>query len=136
MANFRWHYDDPASTKPVAQRLFDVWGLVRRGGWRRPIFGDALNVGFDILTFFLLFFAASYSASPGRVLPGCGLPPWLASSVLPGGMGVVEGGMVARYEALGVASGVAVVGDLRYRLLSFWIPVLIGVPLTPYWTAR
>jgi uncharacterized membrane protein YbhN (UPF0104 family) len=37
--------------------------------------------------------------------------------------------MVALYEALGVPSGVAVVVILSYRLLSFWIPVLLGFPL-------
>jgi uncharacterized protein (TIRG00374 family) len=97
------------------------------GRWRGPVVGDVLNVVFDILTLYLLFFAAHYSASPGLVLAGYGLPLLAAKlSVIPGGLGIVEGGMVALYEALGVPSGVAVVVILSYRLISFWIPSLIG----------
>ena len=63
------------------------------GRWRGPLLGDMLNVGFDILTLYMLFFAAHYTASPGLVLAGYGLPLFAGKlSVLPGGLGVVEGG--------------------------------------------
>ena len=37
--------------------------------------------------------------------------------------------MVAIYEGLGVPSAVSVVVILGYRLISFWIPTLLGLPL-------
>jgi uncharacterized protein (TIRG00374 family) len=118
---------DSRSLDETCERLFGAWDRMLGGRWRGPVVGDVLNVVFDILTLYLLFFAAHYSASPGLVLAGYGLPLLAAKlSVIPGGLGIVEGGMVALYEALGVPSGVAVVVILSYRLISFWIPSLIG----------
>jgi uncharacterized protein (TIRG00374 family) len=116
--------------KEAAERLFRAWDLMLAGRWRGPVLGDTLNVGFDILTLYFLFLAAHDTANPGLVLAGYGLPLLAGKlSVLPGGLGVVEGGMVALYQALGVPGGEAVVVILSYRLLSFWIPVLLGFPL-------
>lgn len=121
---------DPAPTDAAVQRLFDAWDLLTLGAWRRPVLGDALNVGFDILTLYLLFLAAHYTPNPGLVLAGYGLPLLAGKmAVLPGGLGVVEGGMIGLYEALGVPSGVAVVVILAYRLISFWLPALLGFPI-------
>jgi uncharacterized membrane protein YbhN (UPF0104 family) len=39
--------------------------------------------------------------------------------------------MAALYDGLGVPDGVTVVVILIYRLLSFWIPTLVGFPLVP-----
>ena len=124
--------NDPGPAEAIAERVFRAWSLLVRGGWRGPVLGDALNVGFDILTLYLLFVAAHYVVSPGVVLAGYGLPLLAGKlSVFPGGLGIVEGGMVALYESLGVPSAVAVVVILSYRLLSFWIPVLLGLSLIP-----
>lgn len=121
---------DSRSVDETSKRLFSAWDLMLGGRWRGPVMGDILNVGFDILTLYLLFVAAHYTASPGLVLAGYGLPLLAGKlSIFPGGVGVVEGGMVALYEALGVPSAVAVVVILSYRLISFWIPVLLGFPL-------
>ena len=123
---------DRAVGDAAAQRLFEAWDLLVSGAWRGPVVGDALNVGFDIVTLYLLFLAAHYTPSPGLVLAGYGLPLLAGKlAVLPGGLGVVEGGMVGLYEALGVPSGVVVVVILGYRLISFWIPALIGFSLVP-----
>ncbi len=46
----------------------------------------------------------------------------------PGGLGAVEAGMAGTYAALGVPAGTAVVAVLGYRLVSYWLPVLAGVP--------
>jgi uncharacterized membrane protein YbhN (UPF0104 family) len=122
----------PDAAEASSQRLIDAWDLLRRGAWRGPLLGDVLNVGFDILSLYFLFIAANYRPSPGLVLAGYGLPLLAGKmAVLPGGLGVVEGGMVGLYEALGVPGGVVVVVVLGYRLLSFWIPFVLGFPLVP-----
>lgn len=65
---------------------------------------------------------------------GYGLPRLLAkfAIILPGGVGLVEGGMAALYHSLGVPELVTVIVVLAYRMMSFWLPMLIGFPLIPY----
>jgi uncharacterized membrane protein YbhN (UPF0104 family) len=124
---------DPATTEAATGRLFSAWDTLRTGGWRGPALGAALNIVFDMLTLYLLFVAAGHAVSPGILLVGYGLPLLLGKmSFLPGGVGIVEGTMAALYDGLGVPNGVTVVVILTYRVLSFWLPTLLGFPLVPY----
>lgn len=45
---------------------------------------------------------------------------------LPGGVGGVEGGMIAALIGFGVADGLAIVAVLVYRAFAFWLPMLPG----------
>jgi uncharacterized protein (TIRG00374 family) len=129
-ARLRRRQYNPAATEAVLDSLFDAWKLLLAGGWLKAVAGDVMSVVFDALTLYFVFWAAGYSISPGLLLAGYGLPNLAGKlSILPGGVGVVEGGMVALYAALGVASSVVVVVTLGYRLLSFWIPVALGFVL-------
>jgi putative heme transporter len=47
---------------------------------------------------------------------------------LPGGVGGVEGAMIGALVAFGERAGPAVVAVLAYRLVSFWLPTLVGAP--------
>jgi uncharacterized protein (TIRG00374 family) len=124
---------NPATTEATTARLFDAWDALRSGGWRGPVLGAVLNVAFDMLTLYSLFIAAGHAVSPGVLLVGYGLPLLLGKvSFLPGGVGIVEGTMAALYDGLGVSDGVTVVVILTYRVLSFWLPALLGFPLVPY----
>jgi uncharacterized protein (TIRG00374 family) len=58
---------------------------------------------------------AYYTGMLGNVLP------------LPGGVGGVEGGMIAAFLAFGVPAGLAVVAVLSYRAFAFWLPTIPGV---------
>jgi uncharacterized protein (TIRG00374 family) len=49
--------------------------------------------------------------------------------MIPGGVGVIESTMVGFYAGLGVPAPVTVVVVLAYRILSFWLPLLLGFPL-------
>ena len=70
---------------------------------------------------------------PLEMLAGYGLPLLLGKvSFLPGRVGIVEATMAAPYDGLGVPDGVTVVVILIYRLMSFWLPLLVGLPLIPY----
>ena len=58
---------------------------------------------------------AYFTGMLGNVLP------------LPGGLGGVEGGMIAAFLAFGVPAGLAVVAVLSYRAFAFWLPTIPGV---------
>lgn len=119
---------NPDSTDNWLNGLFEAWELMLGGGWRGPALGAGLNVLFDMLTLYFLFVAAGNPISPGILLAGYGLPLLLgrAAFFIPGGLGVVEGTMVALYSGMGVPNSVAVVVVLAYRLLSFWMPLALG----------
>ena len=47
---------------------------------------------------------------------------------LPGGVGGVEGGMIGAFVAFGEPASLALVAVLAYRLVSFWLPTVVGGP--------
>ncbi|HUM36693.1 MAG: flippase-like domain-containing protein [Chloroflexi bacterium] len=124
---------DPATTASTTARLFRAWEMLRAGSWRQPTLGAALNIGFDMATLFLLFIAAGHPISLGVLLTGYGLPLLLGKmTFLPGGVGIVEGTMAALYNGLDVPNAVSVLVILAYRIISFWVPTILGFPLVVY----
>lgn len=123
-----------APSRPIdVARLFAAWDAMRSGGWRRAVLGSVYNVGFDMLTLFLIFVAARHTVSAGVLLAGYALPVLLGRiSILPGGLGILEATMITLYSGLGVPATVAILVVLSYRLLSFWLPTFIGFPLIAY----
>ncbi|KPK02369.1 MAG: hypothetical protein AMJ56_21045 [Anaerolineae bacterium SG8_19] len=129
---FRRQHDHQQSQDLVDQ-ILNTWAALRQGGWRGPTLGTLWNTGFDLLTLYLLFMASGYRVGFGLLLTGYGLPLLLGKvGFLPGGVGIVEGTMVALYTGLSVPAAIAVVVVLAYRVLSFWIPTLLGFPLVPF----
>lgn len=101
-----------------------------RGRWYAPLLGASAKLGFDMLTLLALFAGTGHAVSPGLLVAGYALPQLAGSvSFLPGGIGVVEGGMTGLYVALGVPTSTAVLTVLAYRGLSFWGPILMGLPV-------
>ena len=45
---------------------------------------------------------------------------------VPGGIGTVEGGMIAALIGFGVGGGLAIVAVLTYRAFAFWLPIIPG----------
>lgn len=45
----------------------------------------------------------------------------------PGWLGVMESALALAYVALGVPAGIALMAVLAYRLLSYWLPVAVGL---------
>jgi uncharacterized membrane protein YbhN (UPF0104 family) len=45
---------------------------------------------------------------------------------VPGGVGPVEGGIIAALVAFGEPAGLALVGVLSYQVISVWLPALPG----------
>jgi uncharacterized protein (TIRG00374 family) len=124
---------DPDGTRVSMDRIFRAWDALLTRGWKKILLGTIFNFGFDMLTLYLLFVAAGHGVSPGVLLTGYGLPLLLGKvPFLPGGVGLVEGSMAALYNGLGVPNAVTVVVILAYRVLSFWLPSLLGFPVILY----
>ena len=114
-------------------QLLEGWDALVQGGWRGPTLGAILNTGFDMLSLGFLFWATGYRINVPVLVAGYGIPQLLGKfTIVLGGVGVVEAGMVALYALLGAPKESAVVAVLAYRLLSFWVPTLVGVALVPY----
>jgi uncharacterized protein (TIRG00374 family) len=124
----------PENTITSVGQFIAAWDFLRKGNWWQPLLGGIANIGFDMLTLYFMFIAAGYNISFGVLFAGYGLPFMLArvAFILPGGVGVVEGSMVALYNSLKVPNAVSVVVILGYRLFSFWLPTLLGFAATAY----
>ena len=111
-------------------KLQNAWLLLRSGGWHEPLLGAVINVVFDAATLYVLFIAAGDRIGIAALLTGYSVALLLGkAALLPGGVGVVEASMLAIFTTLGVEHSAAIVAVLAYRLVSFWIPALIGLPL-------
>jgi uncharacterized protein (TIRG00374 family) len=133
-ARLRRKPNRPSSIETALRDMFTAWDSLRAGGWRGPALGAFINVGFDLLTLFFLFFATGYPVSLGILLAGYGLPLLLgkAAFLVPGGVGVIEASMTALYASLGVPGPIAVVVVLSYRVISFWLPFFLGFPIAAH----
>ncbi len=119
---------DPEATQLRLNILFNAWKQMGKGNWWRPLLGTVGYYGFDLLTMYLIFLAAGYKINLGILFAGYGLPYLLAKMafIVPGGLGVIETSMAALFTSLAVPKDIALVVILGYRLISFWIPVLVG----------
>jgi uncharacterized protein (TIRG00374 family) len=125
---------EPGETLASVKQFIIVWNSLGDGKWRGPVVGAIANLGFDMLTLYFLFIAAGQNVSLGILFAGYGLPFILArmAFLFPGGLGVVEGSMVILYDSLQVPNAISVVVILGYRLLSFWLPSLLGFAAAAY----
>jgi hypothetical protein len=119
---------DPQDINNKMDRFVLVWHSLRGHRWLKPFLGALGFLACDMLTLFFLFVAAGYTLSPGFLLAGYSLPILLGKVIFlfPGGVGLVEVTMVALFGNLTKASQISLIGTLAYRLMSFWIPTIIG----------
>ena len=132
-AAFRHRSYNSEKAESAIKQLFEAWRDLRSGGWIKPLTGASLNIGFDMLTLYVLFGAFGHAVSLSMLFVGYGLPLLFGKvGILPGGLGIVEGTMAVLYGGFGVPGPILIVVILAYRLLSFWIPTLLGFSLIPY----
>jgi glycosyltransferase 2 family protein len=123
----RW---DASGLHATVDSASAMWEQMRRGGWLLPASCSLMVLTFDLLTLRYAFLATGHSLHLTLLLAGYGVPLLLGrASFLPGGIGVVEVAMAALYGGLGVPASAAVVAVLAYRLISFWLPAVLGIPI-------
>jgi uncharacterized protein (TIRG00374 family) len=114
----------------VAEHASHVWNTMRNGGFIRPAVSSFLFLTFDLLCLRYALLAAGQHPYISTILAAYGVPLLLGrSSFIPGGIAVIEVAMAALLGGLGVPGNAAVVAVLTYRLISFWLPALVGIPI-------
>jgi hypothetical protein len=125
--------EDHSKVEAAVDLLFEGWGALLQKGWREPTVAAVLNIAFDMLSLRLLFMAAGCDVSSAVFVAGYGVPQLLGKLTFTlGGIGVVESSMAGLYTIMNVPKATAIIVVLGYRLISFWVPTLLGVALVPY----
>jgi hypothetical protein len=132
-ARLRKKEPNPEPLMATVDRLFDALHVLKTRGWKAPVAGAALGVLLDMGCMFWLYVAARNMVTPGKLLSGYALPLLIGKvAVIPGGIGLVEGTMIALYDGFGVPSATAVLVVLAYRVIAFWMPNLLGFCIIPF----
>ena len=133
-AGLRHNPFEPAPVEEAVKNFFFAWDSMRNGNWVLPFLGAVISIAFDMVTLFFMFLAAGYPVSLGVLFAGYGLPVLVGKMafIFPGGVGIIEGSMVALYTSLKVPNPICVVVILGYRLISFWLPTILGFVAAAY----
>jgi uncharacterized membrane protein YbhN (UPF0104 family) len=100
-------------------------GSVRRPSWR--LLGAVAYLGFDIAALGAAFAAAGRPIAAAPLVLGY-LIGYLANLIpIPGGFGVLEGGLAGCLIAYGAAPTQAAAAVVVYHAIAFWIPSLGGL---------
>lgn len=111
----------PASASAGVRGAF---GHLRRGD--PATLGALLYWGAQVAALWAAFRA--FGATPPVAVVTVGFFVGMLGNLLPlpGGIGGVDGGMIAALAALGQGGGIAVAAVLTYRVFAFWLPTIPG----------
>ena len=119
----------PASDTPEhlireRDRLLDILGP----RWGRAVAGTVARWAFDYATLLAALAAVGSTPNPALVLLAfCAAQVLSQIPVTPGGLGFVEAGLTATLALAGVGAAGAVLATLAYRLVSYWLPLPVGL---------
>jgi len=118
----RWLAKAPATLGSGVRTAGD---LIRQR--RLGLLGAVAYWGFDIAVLGVCFHAFGTVVPLAVLIVGYFLGTLGSLLPLPGGVGGVEGGMIAAFVAFGTPADSAVIAVLAYRAISFWLPTLPGI---------
>ncbi len=129
-------FDDEAARRLVV-RMDDAWATLQSRSWWLLAFIALGAAACDAASVWALLVASSAPLSLIASGAAWGVPQLLGNaSMLPGGAGVVELTMTPLLTRLGVGAPPALAVVLSYRALSFWVPMLAGLPLIVWFERR
>jgi uncharacterized protein (TIRG00374 family) len=104
-------------------RIRDVLGE----RWKAAVLLSTGRLFFDYGTLLAVIHATGAKPNPSLVLLAYAVSGLLGLiPITPGGLGIVEAGLSALLILAGVDSGDAVVATLAYRIISYWLPIMVG----------
>jgi len=96
--------------------------------WHRALVAGVGRWAFDYATLLAALAAVGSHPRPGLVLLAFCAAQLLAQLPLtPGGLGFVEAGLTATLALAGVGAGDALLATFAYRLLTYWLPLPLGL---------
>ena len=117
---------DTCAATLVSQR--DRVAAAFEGKWWSAVFAAAANRMFDYAALVAALAALDAHARPSEVLMAYVVAQALAMvPITPGGLGFVDAGLTALLVLIGVSADTALIGTLLYRLVSFWLPIPVGL---------
>ncbi len=120
---------DPQSVRRLLQTLTGTLSRLTsdRTFLRTSVGWAAANWLLDAASLWAFVRAFHHTLGPVGLLVAYGLANVAAAlPITPGGLGIVEGILVPVLVVFGTPRGIAVLGVLAYRLVSFWVPIPIG----------
>lgn len=97
---------------------------------RQTLFWATLNWLLEAAALWCFVIAFGHTLGPVGLVVAYGLATVAgALPITPGGLGIVEGLLVPVLVAFSTPSGIAVLGVLAWRLVSFWLPIPVGLAL-------
>jgi uncharacterized protein (TIRG00374 family) len=95
--------------------------------WKAAVLLSSGRLAFDFGTLLACIRATGVKPNPSLVLLAYAVAGLLALiPITPGGLGIVEAGLSALLILAGVPGVDAVVATLAYRIISYWLPILVG----------
>jgi hypothetical protein len=114
----------------LADRLVYERNRIRRvlgKRWKAAMLLSSGRLAFDFGTLLACVRATGVKPNPSLVLLSYAVAGLLALiPITPGGLGIVEAGLSALLILAGVPGVDAVVATLAYRIISYWLPILVG----------
>jgi uncharacterized protein (TIRG00374 family) len=114
-------------TRLLAER--DTIRAVLGRHWRQAVLLTAGRLGFDYGCLLAALRATGADPQPSLVLLAYAAAGVVALFPLtPGGLGIVEASLSGLLILAGVRPGYALLATLAYRVVSYWLPLLAGLP--------
>lgn len=123
--------DRDADSEPLAGRLVEQRNVVVRilgKKWQHSVVTSVGKWLFDYLSLLAALTAVGADPDPTLVMLAYAAAAVLGMiPITPGGIGFVEAGLTATLALAGVPGGDATVAVLAYRLVSYWLPLPVGL---------
>jgi uncharacterized protein (TIRG00374 family) len=121
----RWRRWLTAAIVALDEGVREAGRVLRRGDWR-VIAGSLGYWAFDNAVLWACFRAFGESPAITLVLMGYLLGQLGGLLPIPGGIGGIDGGLIGALIVFGLPAAVTAAAVLAYRLILFWIPLLLG----------
>lgn len=118
-----------ASAVALGRELQDVCAAVRNHPRRslEPLVCAGVAQALGVALLWVVFVALDYRIAPGPLVAGYAVGNlFMAISITPSGVGVVESAMTLTLAAFGVPLEIAAAGTILFRLFTFWVPMVAG----------
>ena len=120
-----WRRWIAAAGDALGAGMREAWAILRRRDWR-VIAGSLGYWAFDNAVLWACFRAFGESPAITLVLMAYLIGQLGGLLPLPGGIGGIDGGLIGALIVYGVPAAPAAAAVLSYRVILFWIPLLLG----------